>query len=95
MTQPQVTPGILSELQWKVVTTALRLSPREVAVAGLCLNSFSIERVANTLDLSPYTVRTYLKRIYAKAGVHSRYDLLRAVIAIGYAEAKRVGQGLA
>jgi DNA-binding CsgD family transcriptional regulator len=51
---------------------ALDLSPREYEIARLVANGYPNKTVAAILELSPWTVSTYLRRIYAKLGVRCR-----------------------
>ena len=48
-----------------------RLSGREHAVLTALVNGRSYKQIAADLDLSIHTIRTYLRRVYAKLRVHS------------------------
>ncbi|MDB6057479.1 MAG: two component transcriptional regulator, LuxR family [Verrucomicrobiales bacterium] len=48
------------------------LSKRETEVLGYVARGYSDKEVAEALGLTPSTVRSYLKNIYAKLHVHSR-----------------------
>jgi DNA-binding NarL/FixJ family response regulator len=48
-----------------------RLSEREHAVLAALVNGRSYKQIAADLDLSIHTIRTYLRRVYAKLRVHS------------------------
>jgi len=52
------------------------LSSREAEILAFALRGRSSERIAQELVISKSTVDTHLRRIYAKAGVHSRQELL-------------------
>ncbi|MBM6998731.1 helix-turn-helix transcriptional regulator [bacterium] len=52
------------------------LSARETEVIALYAHGRSATYIAAELDISPQTVKTHLKRAYAKLDVHSRQDLL-------------------
>jgi DNA-binding CsgD family transcriptional regulator len=52
-----------------------KLSPTEARVAWLIARSESISDVAKSLGLAPETVRTHLKHIFAKTGVHRQSAL--------------------
>jgi DNA-binding CsgD family transcriptional regulator len=52
-----------------------KLSPTEARVAWLIARSEGINDVARSLGLAPETVRTHLKHIYAKTGVHRQSAL--------------------
>ena len=51
------------------------LSAREVQVARLVARGYSNQRIADELVLSPETVRTYLRRMFAKLDVSDRTQL--------------------
>jgi DNA-binding CsgD family transcriptional regulator len=51
---------------------ALSLSPREHEVARMIAKGYPNKVIASVLDISVWTVSTYLRRIFAKLGVTSR-----------------------
>lgn len=53
-----------------------KLSQRESQVLELALKGRTNERIAQELVVAKSTVDTHLRRIYAKAGVHSRQELI-------------------
>ena len=55
------------------------LSTREREIFTLMVADYSNAAIAEKLVISPETVRTHQKRIYAKAGVHKREDLVRQI----------------
>lgn len=55
------------------------LSDRETAVSREFARGRTIAYIANSLSVSQETVKTYLKRTYAKTDCHSRQDLIDAV----------------
>jgi DNA-binding NarL/FixJ family response regulator len=52
----------------------LGLSPREEAVLNLLANGLTYKQIADELNISIDTVRTYLRRIYEKLHVQSRTE---------------------
>ncbi|MFW5925023.1 MAG: helix-turn-helix transcriptional regulator [Myxococcota bacterium] len=52
------------------------LTPRERDVAALVVSGVSTRAIASRTGLTVSTVNTYLKRIFAKLGVHSRVELV-------------------
>lgn len=54
---------------------ALGLSPREAQVARLLCENRSVNYICACLDLSRSTVKTHVRHIYEKAGVHSKDEL--------------------
>jgi len=63
-------------MRWHVLTS------RETAVAWLAADGLSTDQVAQRLRVSPDTVKTHLRHVYAKLGVRNRSELTRAVLGI-------------
>ena len=59
---------------------AVELSDREVTVARLTAQGYSIKEIAAQLDVSSKTVETYKARAMEKLGAHSRADLVRYAV---------------
>jgi DNA-binding CsgD family transcriptional regulator len=55
------------------------LSKREAEVLQLLTQGHSVPYISETLFISLNTIRTHIKRIYAKVGVHTREELLDVV----------------
>ena len=51
---------------------AERLSPREEEIARMIAEGYPNKTIAAVLDISSWTVNTYLRRMFAKLGVSSR-----------------------
>jgi DNA-binding NarL/FixJ family response regulator len=60
-----------------------RLSPREQQVADLLAKGLSNKSIAAALSISPWTVSTYLKRMFAKWEVASRTALIVRLVESG------------
>lgn len=60
-------------------TDAYGLSKREMDVLVLALNGRNAASIAEKLFISENTVRTHLKRMYKKLGVHNRQELLELI----------------
>jgi DNA-binding NarL/FixJ family response regulator len=56
-----------------------RLSQRELEVAQMVCEGLPDKVIAHRLGVEPSTVRTYLKRIFDKLGVHRRSGIAAAV----------------
>jgi DNA-binding CsgD family transcriptional regulator len=54
------------------------LPPRLAKVAGLVIDGLTDKRIAQRLGLTFSTVRTYVRQIYRRVGVHSRVGLVHA-----------------
>lgn len=52
------------------------LTSREIDVLRLLASSLSASEIANELVVSPNTIHSHIKSIYAKLGVHSRYQAI-------------------
>lgn len=63
----------------RVLTETYRISQREMDVLVLALTGRNAAAVAEALFLSESTVRTHLKHIYKKLGIHSKEELHRLV----------------
>lgn len=70
-----------SRLEERCTSSAARfgLSQREEEVLRLTVAGYSPARIAEELSISPETVRTHKKRIYAKLDVHRHDELMRVV----------------
>ena len=55
------------------------LTPRERDVVGRLIGGSSTREISGSTGLTISTVNTYMKRIFAKLGVHSRVELLARV----------------
>ena len=58
----------------------ITLSCREKAIAKLVAQGLPNKCIGNQLDISPWTVATHLKRIFAKLGVTSRTAMITQLI---------------
>ncbi|GBD44979.1 Putative HTH-type transcriptional regulator [bacterium HR40] len=65
------------EAAWDDALAIPELSPRELEIARLVARGYPNKTVAAVLDLSPWTVATYLRRIYMKFGVRCRAAMVR------------------
>jgi DNA-binding NarL/FixJ family response regulator len=62
------------------------LSTQEERVAALVATGMTNAGVARQLSLSVSTIETHLERIYAKLGIHNRYQLIAMKAAQGQLE---------
>jgi DNA-binding CsgD family transcriptional regulator len=56
-----------------------RLAPRQAKVAASIARGLSDKEIAVELGLTLSTTRTYVKRLFARVGVHSRTELVRGI----------------
>lgn len=61
---------------WSEVVAILGFSPQQARIVELVLSATSDKQIAQRLCLSVDTVRTYLKRIYARFRVSGRVELV-------------------
>ena len=59
------------------------LSPREREIARLIARGLPNKAIAAVLDISPWTVATYVRRLFAKLGVGSRAEMVARALADG------------
>jgi DNA-binding CsgD family transcriptional regulator len=52
------------------------LSPREQAIVMLIAQGYVNKQIAQQLNISIWTVNTYLRRIFAKLGVNTRAAMI-------------------
>lgn len=56
-----------------------RLSPRECEIARMVAEGYPNKTIAAVLDISSWTVNTYLRRIFVKLGVTSRAAMVAKI----------------
>ncbi|GAB4158763.1 MAG: hypothetical protein Fur0021_29010 [Candidatus Promineifilaceae bacterium] len=69
------------------------LSERELDVLHAIARGDSTREIALALSISPNTVKVHLRRIYAKLGVSSRTEAMRAALAQGLVALPEIGAG--
>ena len=71
---------LLVRSQPKVVHDQVLLSPREREIARMVAKGHPNKVIAAVLDISPWTVGTHLRRIFAKLGVGSRAAMVARIL---------------
>jgi len=61
------------------------LSARELDVLGYLFSALSVPEIADEMTISPSTVRSHIKNIYGKLGVHSRIEAVNRAKELGLA----------
>ena len=74
----------LSIDQWHQIAAALKLSPQQKRIVELVLQNRCDKQIAAALQLRPSTVRTYLTRIFGRAGVSDRHELVLKLFAMSH-----------
>lgn len=70
------TAGVKPELGAEPLPQLTELSPQERRIVALISQEYQTKEVARELGISSETVKTHLRRVYAKLGVHSRAGLV-------------------
>jgi DNA-binding CsgD family transcriptional regulator len=60
----------------EVTDATYGLSPRELQIARMVAGGATNHAIARSLDISPWTVSTHLRRIFAKLGVCTRAEMV-------------------
>ena len=81
-------PFPLTEIEWQRVRDQLQLTQQQAKVAALVLRAAGDKKVAYELGLGLPTVRTHLHRIYEKAAVQDRAELIVRIINIARGKEK-------
>jgi DNA-binding NarL/FixJ family response regulator len=58
----------------------VKLSPRELEIGHLVSQGFSNKMIAATLEISPMTVATHVRRIFEKLGVRTRSAMVARLL---------------
>jgi len=66
----------------------VNLSPREKEIVRLIAKGLPNKAISDVLDISPWTVATHLRRVFAKLGVVSRAEMVARVMKIGMLESR-------
>lgn len=61
------------------------LSPREQEIVRLVARGHPNKTIAAILEISPWTVSTHIRRIFAKLGVNSRSEMVASALTLGIA----------
>lgn len=73
---PLAARRLLAQLKPKPSQQPAILSARETEVLAALLDGLTEKQVAARMELSPYTVQTYVRRLYEKLKVNSRAELM-------------------
>ncbi len=75
----QLKPAIEPDSKLDDLMRKAGLTRREREACGLIRQGIELDEIAKQLFISPHTVRTHLKRIHQKLGVHTRAQLMAAL----------------
>jgi DNA-binding NarL/FixJ family response regulator len=73
---------------WHDIAEELALSPQQRRLVELLLLGYQDKQIAQAMNLSVPTVRTYLKRIFDRVGVTDRVGLLLHLFAMAVERTK-------
>jgi DNA-binding CsgD family transcriptional regulator/PAS domain-containing protein len=76
ITDPERAPEALEQTLGRLYG----LTPAESTVTAQLLAGASVAELAEQLEITEYTARTHLKRIFDKVGVHSQAELVRVLL---------------
>jgi DNA-binding NarL/FixJ family response regulator len=74
-----------NENMWHRLAQETKLSPRQKQIVALLFKGYSDKQIAKELDIRLPTVRTHMTRLFAKAGVCDRCELLIYFFKLGRA----------
>ena len=69
---------------WERVAQTMRFSPQQKRIVEQMLKGIRQKQIGPALGLAEPTLRTYLKRIYEREGVHDQMDLLLRIMEISH-----------
>ena len=77
-----------------IIMTAFGLTDREQMISALVCQGLSTKHISDRLHLGADTVQDHLKSVFGKTGVHSRGELVAAILRHDYLPHAAAGQGL-
>jgi two-component system, NarL family, nitrate/nitrite response regulator NarL len=84
---PEVQETIATQIRLQTSADGPPLTERELEVLSLIADGLSVAEIAGRLYLSPFTVKTYIKRTYRKLGVSRRGAAVAEAIRRGLLQA--------
>lgn len=78
---PLFSPPLLTDVEWRTVIAALRLTPQQTKIVALILHGKRDKQIAAEMQLNIWTVRTHLTRIFVRLGIGDRVELVVRVFA--------------
>ena len=70
------------QLNNALLESTFKLSKKELKVAHLLVNGYSLEKAAELLDLTENTIKTHLKSIHNKTNINSRAKLVKLLMTL-------------
>lgn len=78
-------PAVLHSPSADAGPEPVALTPREHEITRLVAKGLPNKTIAGVLDMSPYTVATHLRRVFAKLGVNSRAAMVARLFELNHA----------
>jgi DNA-binding NarL/FixJ family response regulator len=75
-------PFPLGQATWHDIISQMQLPPQHVKIVACVLQDLSDQQIADELGLARPTIRTYLGRIYRKANVRTKTQLVLRILAM-------------
>ena len=72
---------LFSDGEWARTQRELNLSPRQAQIVRQVLQGKADKQIASGLNISPATVRTHMRRLFAKFNLNDRLELTLLVLA--------------
>lgn len=72
----------MTQSTWQAIAKTLEFSPQQFRIVELILRGQQDKDIATELGLSIFTVRTYIKRIFARIDVHDRLSLVLCIFSM-------------
>jgi len=69
-----------TDAQWQSIARGLVLSKRQLDILKSLFQGDSEKEISGRLSISQNTVHTHLKRLHSRLGVHSRAELMIAIM---------------
>ncbi|TGK14472.1 response regulator transcription factor [Leptospira stimsonii] len=80
---PTIAFRVLNSFKLKKVANGVKLTKKEKEILDLMVTGKTINRVAEFLGVSKYTIQHHVKNIYKKLNVHNRAELVKKATDIG------------
>ena len=75
-------PLFLTADEWRHIVHSLHLSPQQARIVSLILQGKQDKEMSAELGLNRYTIRTYLRRIFDRADLEDRMELVLHIFAL-------------
>ena len=84
MAEPELPPFPLPPDKWQEIAKQLKLSPRQVDVVALVLRRRCYKQIETSLNMAHGTLRIHMERVFEKASVSNREELILHLFALSH-----------